>query len=271
MIPLLRAGNAVLGRVAPDAAADVARRLFFSPRRHAPRPWERAAEQSGERLTVAANLRALRWGRRDDPIVLLLHGWEGRATQWARFVGPLLAAGKQVVALDGPAHGQSPGREAHVLEFARAVLATGATLGPLDAAVGHSMGGSAIAVALSQGLRARRAVLLASPSSVAGVIDRFIGLVGLPPAAARRFGRQVERTVGLTPEHLDVADLGRRLGHVGALVVHDPADAEIPYADGAAIAAAWPGARLLTVEGVGHRRILADDDVVDAVTGFVGA
>lgn len=269
-LTVVRAGNAVLGRVAPDVTAGVARRLFFTPRRHTPRAWERAAEDSGERVALAAHLQGLRWGPRGAPPVLLMHGWEGRATQWARFVGPLLAQGKQVVALDGPAHGRSPGRETHMLDFARAILAVGATMGPLDAAIGHSMGGSAIAVALAEGLRARRAALLASPASVEGVVTRFTEFVGLPPPAARRFRRALERTVGAPVERIDIGALGPRLGTVPALILHDPADAEVPFEDGEALAAGWPGARLVRLEGLGHRRLLADDEVVEVVAGFVG-
>jgi hypothetical protein len=40
---------------------------------------------------------------------------------------------------------------------------------------------------------------------------------------------------------------------------------------GAAIAAAWPGAELVTTEGLGHRRILRDPAVVARVTDFLAA
>ena len=40
-------------------------------------------------------------------------------------------------------------------------------------------------------------------------------------------------------------------------------------ADAEAASAAWPGARLLRVDGLGHRRLLSDPQVVAAVTGFV--
>ena len=48
------------------------------------------------------------WGA--GPSVLLVHGWEGRGAQLGALVDPLVAAGYRVVALDGPAHGDSPGR-----------------------------------------------------------------------------------------------------------------------------------------------------------------
>jgi pimeloyl-ACP methyl ester carboxylesterase len=55
------------------------------------------------------------------------------------------------------------------------------------------------------------------------------------------------------------------------LLVHDRQDAETGWSDSEAIARAWPGARLVTTTGLGHRRILRDPAVVAEVTGFVGS
>ena len=53
------------------------------------------------------------------------------------------------------------------------------------------------------------------------------------------------------------------------LVVHDRDDREVPWEDGAAIAAAWPRARRLDTEGLGHQRILRDPAVTQAVADFI--
>jgi pimeloyl-ACP methyl ester carboxylesterase len=53
------------------------------------------------------------------------------------------------------------------------------------------------------------------------------------------------------------------------LVVHDRNDREVGFDQGQAIAEAWPRARLLATEGLGHRRLLRDPAVIGAVTAFV--
>ncbi|HTQ77725.1 MAG TPA: hypothetical protein VMI15_06850 [Burkholderiales bacterium] len=45
--------------------------------------------------------------------------------------------------------------------------------------------------------------------------------------------------------------------------------ARVPYAQGAALARAWPGARLLATEGLGHGRILEADRVLSAAAHFI--
>jgi pimeloyl-ACP methyl ester carboxylesterase len=52
-------------------------------------------------------------------------------------------------------------------------------------------------------------------------------------------------------------------------VIHDRDDPEVPLANGEAIAAAWPGARLVTTEGLGHTRIVHDPGVVARGVAFL--
>jgi pimeloyl-ACP methyl ester carboxylesterase len=54
-----------------------------------------------------------------------------------------------------------------------------------------------------------------------------------------------------------------------ALVIHDRNDRMVRWKQGAQFAAAWPGARLLVTEGLGHGRILEDDAVTRAAADFV--
>jgi hypothetical protein len=52
-------------------------------------------------------------------------------------------------------------------------------------------------------------------------------------------------------------------------VIHDRDDRMMPWTHGATVARLWPGARLLSTEGLGHRRILADEGVTRAAADFI--
>lgn len=269
ILRLIRAGFAVLGNVAPAAAVRLAIRLFFRPRRH-PRPArEQALLASAERLSLPGGLRGDAWGT-GERTVLLVHGWEGRGTQLGAFVTPLVARGFRVVALDGPAHGDSPGTETHGVEYGRALVAVQRALGPLAGVVAHSFGVAATALALEAGLRAERVVLVAGPASVEDLVERFIATVGLPARTTERFREAVAARVGRRPGEVQIATIGPRMT-TPALVFHDPEDAEVPFADARVIEACWPGARLRVVHGHGHRRILRADEVVRETAEFLAA
>ncbi|MCZ6806500.1 MAG: alpha/beta hydrolase, partial [Deltaproteobacteria bacterium] len=55
------------------------------------------------------------------------------------------------------------------------------------------------------------------------------------------------------------------------LVIHDEDDSFVPLQFGQSIVAAWPGAKLVTTEGRGHKRILRAAHVNDLAVGFIDA
>jgi pimeloyl-ACP methyl ester carboxylesterase len=265
---VLRAVNSIAGHFTPGLSAQLASHFLLHPRAQSPRAWELAAVESARRITFRFGLSGLRWGEEGRPAVLLMHGWEGRPTQFANFVAPLVARGRQVIALDAPAHGESAGSEATLMEFAMAMLEAAVELRELEAVVGHSMGAVATAIALTQGLPAERAVLLAAASSIEDTLLTFADAFGLPSRAARRFVELMGRANGIAAGDLDVSRMVRKL-ELPALVVHDRDDAMVPYADAEAIARAWPGAQLLTTTGLGHWKVLTDASVTEQVADFI--
>lgn len=262
----VRGINATLGRVAPKWAAQRMRQLFVTPNEYAPRDWELPLLASSERVTLRFGLSALRWG--EGPAVLLMHGWEGRPTQFATLIEKLVGAGYGVIALDGPGHGRSPGHEADIVLFARALLEASSELPPLRAVIGHSMGGASALLATQMGLRAETLVTIGAPSNVLGVLRGFARMVGLPPQARSRFIRLMEARTGIAAKQLDVARY--ELDFPG-LVVHAEDDRYVRVGEAAAIHEAWPRSRLLRLKSGGHHRVLADAAVTEAILELLEA
>ena len=52
-------------------------------------------------------------------------------------------------------------------------------------------------------------------------------------------------------------------------MIHDDTDDVIPWADGNAIAGAWPGSTLVTTHGLGHSEIVRDPGVVAQTVAFL--
>lgn len=266
-IRIIRGANRTLGRVAPSVAARLNARLFSRPRRFAPREWESAFERLGTRQRLSSGVSVLTAGQ--GPVAALMHGWEGRATQFANFAPALLERGYRVVAIDGPAHGHSRGDRADPYRFAESLLEVEATFGPLRAAIGHSMGGGSIAIALANGLALERAVLIASPASLHEVLHRFADAMHMPSRATAHFVNRLRaQVVARGHRDVDVLPLVSALP-TKALVIHARDDREVPFSDGERIAAHWSTSTLVAVDGVGHRRILRDASVIETAVRFV--
>ena len=269
---LIRLAFGALQRTAPPLAAAWADRIFCTPPRRGMS--ERMAQwlAAGQRFDVPADRRRVvvwSWGEGDGkPIVVLIHGWGSRA---ARFVGlgeALVESGHRVVALDGPGHGESPGRLSSGIEFARAILAVANAVGGVHGIVGHSLGGFATVLALRQGLAVRRAVFISPSATIDAYADRFATVLGVTPRVMTAMRRRLERRLRFGWDQLDAAAIAPTM-RIPLLVIHDRDDAEVSWDEGAAIARAWPDATLVTTTGLGHHRIASDGGVVGRVVQFL--
>ena len=231
----IRGFNGTIGRIAPRWTAERMRRAFMMPGEWPPKDWELPLLASSERVTLRFGLSALRWG--EGPAVLLLHGWAGRPTQFAHLIEQLVGAGYSVYALDAPAHGRSPGREANVVLFAHALLEAAGELPPLRAVVGEAL------------------VTVSAPSRILEQLRLFARFVGLPALARSHFIRLVERQAGISAACLDVA---RYRLEMPGLVVHADDDTRVAVENAERIHAAWPASRLLRLPGGGHHRLLGE-------------
>ncbi len=249
----------------PDANVDAAGQAFLAGARA---DWALVTGGGATR-----RVRVYRW-HGEGPAVLLAHGWGGNAAHWQALVPALLAAGHRVVAFDALSHGASdagalgPGQSS-LIEMSRALLAAAWHAGPIHAVVAHSLGSAAAALALREGLPAAAAVLIGAPADMRHASATLAWQLGVAPAVLARVQRNSEQWLGMPWGAFNVPDIGRCRPVPPTLVVHDRHDKEVRWEDGAAIAGSWPGATLLTTEGLGHRRILRDAGVIDQVVAFL--
>lgn len=272
LVALGRMIFSTLGVACPAVGGWLAERAFVMPRRIDAPPHEQkirdVATHSFRVPFEGMALDALRW-EGPGPTVLLAHGWEGRGTQLGMFVEPLLKAGYNVVAFDGPAHGRSPGKETELLHFSRVFAAMREAVGPIDAVIAHSFGGAACAMALSTGqFTTKRLVMIGSPSRLMYPMGQFREILQIPENVWLRFLARMERRMGMKAEELDLARMSVNLG-VPCLIVHSRDDTEVTYDNALRIHAAWPDAQLISTDGLGHRRILKDPDVIHATLEFL--
>jgi pimeloyl-ACP methyl ester carboxylesterase len=267
---LKQAAFRALAALAPGLAEERAAELFMTPRPKTPAAPETPG-LPGHRFEIEAGPNRLAaWDFGQGPTVLLAHGWDGQAAQMSGFIPALVKAGVYVVAFDMPAHGGSSGERATLLDLAEAVRAVGRRVGPVHGVVAHSLGATAAALAISGGLAVSRAVLIAPPAEVPFFARAVASRLGLSAERAEGMLARVARRLGVDFEALDLRKLAPRQ-RAPLLVIHDPADREVPFAHGRDISAAWPDARLLALSRLGHTRALKDPGVIDAAVGFLRA
>jgi len=252
-------------------------RLFTTPRQLPVKAWEAAAMAQATPRSVQAEsgkVAYYEWNPAGTRTVLLVHGWEHRASFWGYMAAGLVAAGFRVVALDGPAHGASAGQQATLVSFAAAVQAVADAVGPVHAAVAHSFGAACTAgvpVRFNQATNGElpRLVLMSAPSSTRNVAERFADLLRLSPNVVDRMGHFVQEQFNRSAESFSLVEAGRHLPVQRALLLHDRHDLNVPFTDGEAIAANWPTLEFRPTNGLGHNRIMRDPAVIQQVVEFL--
>ena len=256
------------------AARGPVSRLWFTPQRPAPSAGARARHDrwlaGAAPISLAAvgtKLNGFRAG--DGPTVLLVHGWSDRAASLGAFVGPLVDRGFTVVGVDLPGHGDSPGGRTNAFEIASALRDIDRALGGVDAIVAHSIGALVTVLGLRDGLDPRAVGLIAPLVRADNAIDRFATQLRLPGSAVKALRADIEARFGSGVWEELSADLVARGLETPALIVHDENDPETRWSGSKLLAEEWSGARHLTTRGLGHYRVVRDENVVGEITDFI--
>ena len=113
---------------------------------------------AAQKVTFRFGLTGRRWGV-IGPVVLLLHAQEALPAQLEQMIEPLVASGRQVVALDDPSE-PSASSAMRASEYAVAITEAAVELPGLEAVISEGLGSQAAAHALENGLRVEHALLL---------------------------------------------------------------------------------------------------------------
>ncbi|MGE0340207.1 MAG: alpha/beta fold hydrolase [Xanthobacteraceae bacterium] len=212
-------------------------------------------------------VQAWRWG--EGPAVLVVHGWEDDHHCFDAIIAALVKRGQAVVAFDLPAHGKSGGTQSTIPLAAQAVEGVADALGPVRAVVGHSLGGAAATFAITEGwLGVERAVIVAAPTGPTYMLNAIAKRFEMSAARKEKLFQELKRVVGYRPEEIELLPKIAKLD-VPALIVHSKDDAMVRYVTGEKWAAAWPGAQMLTLEKLGHRRLLFDPATAAKIAEFL--
>ncbi len=270
--PRLRAAGRVVGlveAVSPRAATALADAFFCRTTRRPPRPDEAAflGRATAETLPILGQrIVTYRWPG-TGPRILLAHGWGSHPGRFAPMAAVLLDAGADLLAFDAPGHGASSGWRATMPEFARTMRVVADHHGPLDAVIGHSLGGAAAIFAADRGMAVHRLVTVATPAAIGGWLDQLRDALALSTRVDRLLRERLMRRLDVTESEIDLPRVAPHLTQPG-LVIHDADDPDVPMVEAEQLAGAWPRASLMRTHGLGHRAILRDPDVIRATADF---
>lgn len=200
--------------------------------------------------------------------VLLAHGWSGRGTQLYRIAETLHNEGYHIVAFDAPAHGKSSGKLTNMLEMVATISNLDKKANGFDYFVGHSLGGMAILNYSKTPNKAKKIVTLGAGDNMRTIFDNFIQSVGLNQKTSQRMTTYFEEKFNVKIDSFSSSVVVQHL-KTPTLIIHDEDDFDINVDCAERIEKHHPKATLIKTKGLGHRKILRDDVVLNHIKSFI--
>jgi pimeloyl-ACP methyl ester carboxylesterase len=259
--------------LAPRFAYRWFEQLFFSPPRYPIPNQEREILEHATHFEVRVGDKTVScysWG--SGPVVLLVHGWAGRASQFKSFIDYFTAAGYTTVAFDAPAHGRTAGKTTNLFEFKDAIFEIEKAVGSFEAIVAHSFGGGASLFAMSEGLQTKTLITIATPVLADDIIDEFATRLSASSKAKENLKQVVlEKFNRSFDEFMSTHFITQLTAEINLLVLHDEHDKEVPLRNAVRLTGAYPRAVFHKTSGLGHVRILRDATVIELCKNFIAA
>ncbi len=268
----------ILGAVSPTLAGKLALRLFMTPPKVIipKREAHIRAEAKLHFITVKNQQISVRiWGEEGHPTVLLSHGWGGRCSQLMGFIKPLVDAGYRVIGFENPAHGDSTGKQANMLDGATILAEVVKQQGPVEAIIAHSFGTGVALLAIDKfGVKTPKLILISAFSGVKFILSVFGELFSLRQStldalqsvALERFSH--EYNVAWDWQEISPIETIKSC-ESKLLLIHDEDDHEVPLEEVLPLHNSQPDAQILITSGFGHRKILLNEQVIETSVEFI--
>ena len=218
-------------------------------------------------------------------IILCAHGWEGRGTNFYKFISKLIQKGFRVLTLDHPMHGNTPGTESgcHVFGFSLNCVLN--YIQEPTILLVHSLSNQAVCMNyhISDEIirnKIKGYVGISVIDKLTDCITNFGKMAGLDDYSTNIFLEKNSEKLGIDFSFLILSETIKHFNYP-CLIIHDENDKEVPI-ESAINTSKNIQEKFKTYKigdsefncfyktsGLGHRRIIRDDNVVKVVVDFV--
>lgn len=270
-----------LSLVAPSYAAKKGFDIFQKVRKKDIRPREENFFKAAKHFQVEAildiekidQIDCYEFGNPDQPLVVLVHGWDSNAGSLSQIANKLVEEGKRVVLFNLPGHAFSVHDSTNLLECKNAVTAVLNHIDPKPgfSMISHSFGSAVVAYALSKNTyELDKLIFLTNPNKVEHIFTEFKNFIGLNNRAYKALLKITRDKLGVPVEEVSVVANLSKVNYQQLLLIHDKNDKVLGYHNSLEVKEGNPKAKLLTFENIGHYKMLWNKEVISNCATFLG-
>ena len=259
-------------RISPHTAMRIAAYIFSKPLKFKlPEKERETLSRCNKKLirvtAINENIMMYEW-QNNGAKVLLAHGWSGRGTQLYAIAESLHKIGYHVVSFDAPAHGKSTGNLTNMLQWVASIESLNKRFDGFDVLIGHSLGGMAILKYCEQHSNVKKIVTIGSGDLMRTIFDNYILSVGLQQKTSERMTSYFEKKYALKIDDYSPFVVVQKL-QIPTLILHDEGDYDVRVDCADNLAKHHPNASIIKTKGLGHRKILRDENVMQQIKSFI--
>lgn len=262
----------ILQFISPHLATKFAVKLFQTPIKFKTPACEKMMAESAQLELVEIpelnkHVMVYHYGFSDRK-VLLVHGWAGRGTQLYSIADKLLEKGMMTISFDAPAHGKSTGNTTMMHEFVTTIIYLNKKYGPFEIAIGHSLGGMAVLNSMNRGVHFKKAVSIGAGNVISTIISDFVNKIKFKPEYTNRIKQVFYKKFKEDIDNYSTSIIAKNI-KIPTLIIHDTEDLDVDVSCAHNIRQNLQKGELLIKNGLGHRRILKDNQVIDRIIDFI--
>lgn len=203
----------------------------------------------------------------NSEVILLVHGWESNASRWKKLLNYLIPLGKTIIAIDGPAHGLSEGKEFNAPKFAEYINIVAQKYHP-KTIIGHSIGGAAVSFYLNKynDKTIEKVILLGAPSDFKIIANNFVKLLSLNNRIKHKLEKYYLEKFSIDINEFSAHKFAQNFTQK-ALIAHDTEDKVVLIDEGRKYADTWKNAIYIETSGLGHS--MHDADLYQKIVAFI--
>lgn len=260
----------ILSYINLDKAKDQAYQLFSQPKKgrikkeKLPKTLQNVTYETFEYQTE--KFQTYIW-QGNEEIILLIHGWESNASRWKKLLNHLQPLGRTIIAMDGPAHGLSDGKEFNAPKYAEYINVLTQKYQP-KTVIAHSIGGAAISFYLNKykNHNFEKVVLLGAPSDFKILSDNFIKLLSLNNKIKAKLEDYYFQKFNIHIDDFSGHKFAQNFTQK-AFIAHDTEDKVVLIAEGRKYSKTWKNAIYIETTGLGHS--MHNYDLYQKIVAFI--
>ena len=188
--------------------------------------------------------------------VLIIHGWEGRATNFESIIKELINQRFDVTSFDAPSHGSSAKSNTTMKDFGEFVQHLLKTTN-FDYVITHSFGAVPCSFTLSEShTNLKKIVFIAPPDHFTDWINDVSRLIGINQKIIDITLEKFKKDYNMNTYEMSVSKFIKKVKNISGLIIHGEKDKITPLERAINVNKNWQGSYLKIIPNIGHFKIL---------------